>query len=209
MSTLRILLRRIGVWMTRLSQRKGYGIHSPFAFRLLTEVVHQPLPYYAYDQLLREERRRAPHKPKSWRREPLRVKRLLFRLANEVKADYLLDVGPEAASALYLQAARPKALYNQASSVGTLFLEAHEPIHLLYLHDYDHPEQVEQVFRLCVERVVPQSLFVVEGIGYTPAMRALWEQMRQDPRVGITFDLFDVGLLFFDRQMQKQHYKGF
>lgn len=209
MKSCRIALQRAAVWMTRFRHRCGYGIHSPFAYRLFTEVIHQEYPYYAYDRLLREERRQSARQPKSWRREPLRVKRLLFRLANEVKADYLLSVGPEAASALYLQAARPRALYNQASSHDDLFLEAHEPIHLLYLHDYEHPDCVERVFRLCVERVESRSLFVVEGIGYTPAMRALWERLRRNGRVGVTFDLFDVGLLFFDRQMKKQHYKGF
>lgn len=204
----RIALRRIGTWIGRFRYRSGYGVHSPFAFRMLTEVIHQTFPYYAYDPLRQEEKRRARQEPRQWRRESLRVKRLLFRLANEVQADYLFDIGRPAASSLYLQAARRRATYHTATSEEDLFLEADEPIHLLYLHDYKHPEWVEQAFHLCAPRTESRSLFVIEGIGYTPQMRALWRQLQQDERVGITFDLFDVGLLFFDRSMNKQHYVG-
>lgn len=36
------------VWQ-RLRHSRGFGIHSPFAFRFITEVLHQPNKYYAYD----------------------------------------------------------------------------------------------------------------------------------------------------------------
>lgn len=208
LTDIRIALLRASMQIARFRHRNGYGIHSPFAFRILTEVIHQELPYYAYSNLLQEEKRQAAHEGRRWRREPLRVKRLLFRLANEVRADYLFDVGPAAASSLYLQAARTHSTYHSATSADDFFLEADEPIHLLYLHDYSHPEWVEQVFQLCVTRTVRQSLFIIEGIGYTPAMRELWQRMQQDPHTGITFDLFDVGLIFFDRRMNRQHYKA-
>lgn len=42
---------------------RGFGIHSPFAYRFVTEVLNQPNGYYAYQSL----------------REPLR--RLIFRVA--------------------------------------------------------------------------------------------------------------------------------
>ena len=37
-------------------------------------------------------------------------------------------------------------------------------------------------------------------------MRRLWDAMRQDERCGITFDLYDLGIIFFDRTKIKQHY---
>ena len=203
----RTTLQRLWTWLCRFRYRSGYGVHSPFAFRLITEVIHQEWPYYAYTALMLEEKKRAARESAEWLREPLRVKRLLFRLANEVQADYLLDAGPSAASALYLQAARRKARYRQVSSADALSLPPEEPLHLLYLHDADHPKWVERAFHHYASHALPRSLFIVEGIGYTAAMQALWQRMQQDDRVGITFDLFDVGLIFFDRRMNKQHYK--
>jgi len=65
---------------------------------------------------------------------------------------------------------------------------------------------VEDVFRICLARVVQQSVFVIRGIHYSKAMKNLWERLKADDRVGITFDLYDVGILFFDKTKIKQHY---
>ena len=39
-----------------------------------------------------------------------------------------------------------------------------------------------------------------------PKMKVLWKKWQADERVGITFDLYDVGLLFFDKTKIKQQY---
>ena len=41
----------IGRKLNSLRHRRGFGIHSPFAFRFITEVLCQRLPYYAYSDL--------------------------------------------------------------------------------------------------------------------------------------------------------------
>ena len=35
---------------------------------------------------------------------------------------------------------------------------------------------------------------------------ALWKQLRKHTRVGVTFDLYDLGILFFDKSRAKQDY---
>jgi hypothetical protein len=35
----------------RWRHSKGFGIHSPFAYRFITEVLCQPLPYYSYSRI--------------------------------------------------------------------------------------------------------------------------------------------------------------
>ena len=90
-------------YFSRIFRRRGFGVQSPFAFDLITGVIYQRTPYYAYDALRRQEKQLAPEKDNHWLSEPLRLKRLLFRLANEVKADTIVDVGVLAASSLYLK----------------------------------------------------------------------------------------------------------
>ena len=80
------------------------------------------------------------------------------------------------------------------------------PVDFLYLHDYRHPDFVEEVFRICSTRTRGKSVFVIEGIRYTPQMSALWKRMKQDGRAGITFDLYDLGIIFFDKTKIKQDY---
>lgn len=206
MDRMSLLCRRPFVWLYRFRHRCGYGVHSPFAFHLITEVIYGADAYYKYAPLLAEEKRREPLCSRHWRYESLKVKRLLFRLVNYACPETILDVGRLAASELYLKAGREGAVYTAASSLDDLFLEKEVPVDFLYLHDWRKPTFVEEVFRLCVERARESSVFVVEGIGYSSAMRRLWKRMKQDERCGISFDLYDLGIIFFDQTRIKQHY---
>ncbi|MCR5534613.1 MAG: hypothetical protein K6F47_05555 [Bacteroidaceae bacterium] len=42
------------IWLRRIRHRCGYGVHSPFAFKFITEVLYMRLPYYAYKELDKE-----------------------------------------------------------------------------------------------------------------------------------------------------------
>ena len=203
MKRISILCKRPFVWLSRFRHRRGYGVHSPFAFHLITGVIYETAPYYEYAALREEEKRlEAPRR----RSEPLRVKRLLFRLVNYARPETVVDAGRPSASALYLKAGRKGAAYAAVTAPDELATETDVPVDFLYLHDWRHPGFVEEVFRRCVPRTRECSVFVIEGIGYTAAMRRLWEAMKQDARCGITFDLYDLGIIFFDRTKIKQHY---
>lgn len=38
-------------WIARYRHSKGFGVHSPFAFRFITEVFGERYPYYDFDRL--------------------------------------------------------------------------------------------------------------------------------------------------------------
>ena len=169
-------------------------------------MVYEQSAYYKYKELRAHEKRLKQEKGTDWLYEPPKLKRLLFRLVNYAQPATVVDAGRLSASSLYLKAACGKADYTGASKLSELFLEADVPIDFLYLHDYHHPDFVEEVFKVCVARTTERSLFVIEGVRYTPAMTALWKRLRKHERVGITFDLYDLGILFFDRSRSKQDY---
>lgn len=108
--------------------RRGFGVHSPFVYQLITKVIGEKCAYYSYAdiQLLRRQfyyretrfpwmRRRGRGAGKAVdtpvgeiiRREAIRPKEgaLLFRLANYFKPRYILQIGASAGfSTLYLTA---------------------------------------------------------------------------------------------------------
>lgn len=206
MNRITLTLKRPFIWLSRFRHRCGYGVHSPFAFNLITQVIYESTPYYKYRDLAIEQKKLAPQKDNYWKYESKKVKRLLFRLVNYIQPDTIVDAGRLAASSLYLKAGKEGADYTAASELSELFLEAGVPVGFLYLHDYRHPEFMEEVFRICVARACVKSVFVIEGIRYTSQMKALWKRMQQDEHVGITFDLYDLGILFFDKTKIKQNY---
>lgn len=206
MNAITQILKRPFIWLIRFRHRCGYGVHSPFAFNLITQVIYESTPYYKYDDLAAEQKKLSMQKDTHWKYEPKKVKRLLFRLVNYTQPDTIVDAGRLAASSLYLRAGKESADYTSASQLAELFLEAGVPVDFLYLHDYRRPEFVEDVFRICSARTTAKSIFVIEGIRYTKQMKTLWRRMQQDERVGITFDLYDLGILFFDKTKIKQDY---
>lgn len=116
MNRISILCKRPFVRLARFRHRCGYGVHSPFAFHLITGIIYETAPYYKYASLLEGEKRQATQHPSSWREEPLRVKRLLFRLVNYARPETIVDAGPLSASGLYLKAGREGAAYTQLRS---------------------------------------------------------------------------------------------
>lgn len=206
MNRIILTLKRPFIWLFRFRKRCGYGVHSPFAFNLITGVIYESTPYYKYADLIAEEQKLALEKDKQWSYELKKVKQLLFRLVNYAQPGTVVDAGTLAASSLYLKEAKEGADYTSASNQSELFLESGVPVYFLYLHDYRHPASVEEIFRICVARTTEKSVFVIEGIRYTSKMSTLWKRMKQDDRAGITFDLYDLGIIFFDKSKIKQDY---
>ncbi len=207
MNRILLTLKRPLVRLYRFRHRCGYGVHSPFAFDFITRVVYEHTPYYQYKWLTEKQKRLAPGKGHCWAcRETRKVKRLLFRLVNRAQPALIVNVGPDSAAELYLKAAKKDAGYLHASCPDGLFPEGGAPVDFLYLHDYRQPSLVRAAFDMCADRATERSVFVVEGIGYSPAMRRLWRDMQCDTRIGITFDLYDLGIIFFDRSRTKQDY---
>lgn len=199
-------LKRPFIWLRRFRHRRGYGVHSPFAFNFITNVIYEHTPYYKYDELLVSQKEQARQKDCGWDYETGKVKRLLFRVVNYCQPVTIVDAGCLSASSLYLKAAKEGADYTAAADLSELFLEAGVPVDFLYVHDYRRPEFVEEVFNLCASRSTQRSVFVVEGIRYTPSMMALWKRLVRHERAGITFDLYDLGIVFFDKTKNKQDY---
>ena len=199
-------LKRPFIWLRRFRHRRGYGVHSPFAFNFITNIIYERTPYYKYDELLVSQKEQARQKDCGWDYETGKVKRLLFRVVNYCQPATIVDAGCLSASSLYLKAAKEGADYTAAADLSELFLEAGVPVDFLYVHDYRRPEFVEEVFNLCASRSTQRSVFVVEGIRYTPSMMALWKRLVRHERAGITFDLYDLGIVFFDKTKNKQDY---
>ena len=195
------------VWLMRFRHRRGYGVRSPFAFHLITAVIYETTPYYKYKELNVQQRLLKHEKGCGWAyAETVKVKRMLFRLANWARPMCIVDAGPDSAAELFLQGARTKAAFLKWTEGMSEQWPADRKVDFLYLHGTYAVEWLWSVFDQLAERTTQQSVFVIEGIGYSSAMKRLWEQVKSDERIGISFDLYDVGIVCFDRTRFKQHY---
>ena len=112
MNRIALALARPAVRLRRFSHRKGFGVHSPFAFEYITRVVLERTPYHLYRDLEYQEAGLVCSMGYAWaHREPRRVKRLLLRVANRAKVDSIVDIVATSSAALYLQGGRSSASY--------------------------------------------------------------------------------------------------
>lgn len=221
------------IWLRRFRHRKGYGVHSPFAFNLITFVIYENLSYYVY-KTLADIRKEILNKYgyKSKQLNTQKVDKLLFRLVNYIQPDNLIELGTHTGlSTLYVASARKgvrcytfdfesadnktaQQLFNESKlDIRFSIAETEENMYSL-LHEikpfnfilFNQKEVNRELWNYCVKKAHGNSLYVITGIHDSKEMSAWWKEIIADKDTGITFDLYHIGLVFFDKTKIKQHY---
>lgn len=201
-----LFVRRIWNWCRRFRHRCGYGVHSPSDFFLITSVVYEKSPYYAYDELKAcPSSRRLPHY-----RE--KVNKLLFRLVNYFRPATLIEVGEGNGDAIrYMRAARKSMVsvslkgLDKEETLRSLQQELGKMDQVDFLH-IAHTPYYKEVFELVFPYLNERSCVVVGSIYESNEREDWWKQSLADGRVRLTFDLYDIGLMLFDSKRYKQNF---
>ncbi|MBR1881785.1 MAG: hypothetical protein IJ808_02030 [Muribaculaceae bacterium] len=88
------ILKRYRTAWSRHHRSAGFGIHSPFAYKFVTGVLRERLPYYAYDDL-RTLRKALAATNSSLPTMSQKEAQMLFRVANHFMPKHILQVGAE------------------------------------------------------------------------------------------------------------------
>ena len=187
-------IKRFGIRLCRISHRKGYGIHSPFAFNLVTGVIYERAQYYAYAELAEKFAAEA-------RDYPQRDLRLLLRLCNDAGPRRGIIICPEnQAIPAYLRRGCTACRFTTHAAVPQGDAGC---IDWVYVGtDADLADALPGLLTLASDRCV----IVIRGICRTPQTAAAWEQLKSDERVRVTFDLYDYGLAYFESRLNKEDY---
>jgi hypothetical protein len=207
----------------KIKHRKGYGVHSPFAYAVITEVIEERNAYYAYQRMRRLY-------PKGGVL-PFKVACLLFRLANRFRVRTVLEIGCDGGYSLL-----PLLLvdsHNQVTSVATACQRGETERHLTAFHgslnrvgfaeslpslpdDYvadmvvvnGLPDGMDpQIFLGWIQQHThEQSLFFVRGIQPGHQLEQFWDGVCECDRIEVTMDLYDYGLAIRRPHFFKQHY---
>src|SRR5574344_409664 len=209
-------------WLTG----RGFGVHSPWAYQLIETVINEKRPYYAYDDLFSFWEAAPQYMPQY----PENRDKLLFRLTNHIQPRFILEVGTGAGvSTGYLASVSTKTpvvtidtkhpavnlirknfkTFSQIDyRIGdvlqelNMVIETNTPLDLVNIaHTIFYKEAVEMI----LPHVNENTLIVVEDMGKKDK-KEWWNQIILDERVGVTFRMKKMGMLFFDLKKIKQHY---
>jgi hypothetical protein len=62
------------------------------------------------------------------------------------------------------------------------------------------------LFERAVQDINNKTVLAVANIHASPQMEAAWEAIKKDPRTTVTVDTYNLGLVFFRREQQNQHF---
>ena len=85
-------------------------------------------------------------------------------------------------------------------------LKSLDQIDLLFI-DANHQYQATiDYFSQCVPKLTQQSVVVIDDIHWSTGMEKAWNEIVDHPEVSISIDLFQSGVLFFHKNLDKSHY---
>ena len=169
--------------------------------------------------------------------KPRKFGQLLFRMANRYRPNTILELGTslgittgylafgnQQANVITMEgsvAIAEKALENfrdmglknikliQGNFDDTLskVLVALERIDMAFVDGNHRKEPTLDYFRQLMAVMNSESVIVFDDIHWSLEMEEAWEQIRQDPGVTLSIDLFFIGLVFFSPSFKvKQHF---
>lgn len=161
---------------------------------------------------------------------------LLFRISNYFQPENILELGTSlglATSALALgnknaqiitlegcpntanqcQLQLQKFRINNVACVITEFsgyLTSHNPqptTHNLIYFDGNHSQKATLTyFDLLLPTITNDSVWIFDDIHWSVEMEIAWEAIKKHPKVSVTIDTFQWGLVFFRREQPKEHF---
>lgn len=182
------------VWVCRFRYRRGYGVHSPFAFQLITRVFYERGEFYAYRPLAALRRTETCGQSE-------RLDRLILRLVNDVQPSHVALWGDMVdMTRHYVVAGCRRARIDE---IGCGDLPDGKHYDMLFAR---RPEAVQSLFETFAAQAPDQAVAVFEGIHRSRRRMAQWKAACRHPRATVTFDLYDLGIIFLHPKLNPQHY---
>lgn len=181
-------------WLRRIKYCRGFGVQSPSAYRFIRYVINEHYPYYAYDELRKE----LP------RLDSLTRKRmeLYFRVANFRQASLWLDFC-ERNDVIATYVGRGCHATQVRRITDLRQITADDRIEVLRICP---SAGCEALLEAALQKADDRTLFIIEDIGYNDTAKRMWQKLLESDITSVSYDLYYLGIAFFDRKRYKANY---
>lgn len=188
--------------------RHGHGLHSPFAYHLVTDVIEEGYPYYAYREV--EDIRASLSRRVRRQCLPWKQGRMLFRLSLYLQPDNILEVGQgDGVTAQYLQRGCLKASFIYMDQVREQAIRSamgDYPCALAVFYPSLTADELTRSAVVAADRLERRGAMVVLGIHDSRDKHQVWQQLAGNPRVSLAIEAFGCGWLFYREDIPSQAY---
>lgn len=207
----------------KIRHHRGHGIHSPFVFNLITKVIEEKTPYHVYDDI---SALIDPYKS-------LRLKkhsRLSFRLVNYLGAQRILEIGSGyGVNTLCLTAASrsiictcvetSKKKYTIAEKLYVNWdreiklqtekqlptLQEKQDCIFLDLNNFNYSQS--DICKYLCDISHEKTFIIVKGIRTNRHNQMLWRNIINIESRTAALDMFNIGIVFFDKILYRWNYQ--
>ena len=199
--TMKRVKRFFITWARKLRHSGGHGIHSPFAFSFVMNVVYNPYPYYFFTDSKKEGLSKKERK----------TGELLFRLTERYRLSTIVAIGNQSTHLThYVTASSNKIKLFYVESVKASIKEIEKELSLcpvLFLFDDSATKNEWLGFYERIKALIPEnSVIVVPDIQENSEKKAFWDEFYQNQPTGALFDLYDTGIIFLKKELHKKRY---
>jgi predicted O-methyltransferase YrrM len=168
--------------------------------------------------------------------KPAKYARLLFRLTNYFKPEYMLELGTSVGiSALYQAAGNPKCkliTLEGCESTATIAednfrkfpeysiqiikgafdqtlenaIEQLPRLDYVFIDGHHKLEPTLKYFELCLSKIHEHSIVVIDDINWSDEMREAWKKIISHTRVTVSINIFMMGIVFFNPDLSKENF---
>ncbi len=203
----------------RIRQSRGYGVHSPFAFDLITNVIHSPYTFYAFDDI---RKALTEYGFDSCAVTPFHF--LSFRLVRYFNVKNILEINSgNGVNTLFLLAPAPDiqcSCIEGDAEVNAIAKNLREKIGIqgerTTLLPSPGKQSYDAIFINLKENtsITIETLMDLSHIGtfwvFHPIHgswgKQFWQDFVHDERTRITFDAKETGIIFIRPGYNKLHY---
>ncbi|MBL7983623.1 MAG: class I SAM-dependent methyltransferase [Flavobacteriales bacterium] len=169
--------------------------------------------------------------------KPARQAQLLFRLARHFAPQHVLELGTSfGLSTLYLARGAQSAEIttiegcaqtqrialhhfdllaqsNIRSVLGSFrsalpdVLRGLPSLDMAFIDGHHAEEPTVEYFEQCLAKAHTGSVFILDDIHWSSGMERAWTRIKSHPRVTVTIDLYDLGLVFFRQDQAPEHFR--
>ena len=82
-----------------------------------------------------------------------------------------------------------------------------EALDMVFIDGHHAKEPTLEYFEQCLTKTHNDTVVILDDIHWSAGMEAAWESVQAHPRVTVTIDLYDLGLVFFRQEQARQHFR--
>ena len=189
------MLQKIKSYIKFLWNSKNeHGVHSPFVFDLVTKCFYDKTKYTEYS-LLKNNSKKI---------------RLLFRIIRYFKPKTILEIGNPteldtnifSSEIISFEDFEKNKLFNNDKTFDFRL----STIDFIYFNQNESQKTTLAYFELLLPTIKNDSVWMINDIHTSTENENTWDIIKKHPKVKVTIDTFQFGMVFFRAEQEKEHF---